>query len=77
MSGLLTAAVAAVAVLFAVLMVAEQRRWRAYQRASQELADRTNMARPAEVAGRADTSTIGGLTVPIEHSNHDGQRGAA
>ena len=72
-----TVAVMVVAALFVLLMIAEQRRWRRYQRASQELADRTNATRPAEVAGRADTSTNGGLTVPIEHSNHDGQRGAA
>lgn len=73
MSGLLTAAVAAVAVLFAVLMVAEQRRWRAYQRASQELADRTNATRPAEVAGRADTSTNGGLEMHMEDISVNGR----
>ena len=69
----LTAAVATVGVLFVLLMVGEQRRWRRYQRASQELADRTNMARPAEVAGRADTSTNGGLEMHMEDISVNGR----
>ena len=68
-----TVAVMVVAVLFVLLMIAEQRRWRRYQRASQELADRTNMARPAEVAGRADTSTNGGLEMHMEDISVNGR----
>ena len=68
-----TVAVMVVAALFVLLMIAEQRRWRRYQRASQELADRTNMARPAVVARRADTSTNGGLKMHMEDISVNGR----
>lgn len=73
MSSLLTAAVAAVAVLFVLLMIGERRRWRAYRRASQALVDKQNVVRPAEVAGRADTPTDGGLKMRSTDTNGNGR----
>jgi len=73
----LAVVVGAVAVLFAVLMLAEQRRWRRYRQASTDLASQTNMARCGRSPHRADTSTTGGLEMQTNRINHDGQRGAA
>lgn len=73
----LAVGVASVGLLFAVVAVREVRAWRAYQRASADLASQINMARPAEVAGRADTTTSGGLQVPLESISSNGRRGVA
>ena len=69
----LTVVVAVLATGFVLLLVREQRAWRRYRRASEQLVTTNKKARRTEIVQRANTQTNGGFKMRSEDTSRSGR----